>query len=90
MPADGIAIQVSVAIERPFPAWLRRKAWPPRIDPSQFVGPLEGLPGRIGVYQWHGLVRSFEVTVMLFFGRNRPTARQVAGAEAELRAAAFP
>src|SRR5260370_806979 len=56
MPADGIAIQVSVAIERPFPAWLRRKAWPPRIHPSQFVGPLEALPGRICPYPFPRLV----------------------------------
>jgi hypothetical protein len=90
MPADGIAIQVSVAIERPLPASLRRKAWPPRIEPSQVVGPFEGLPGRIGVYQWHGVVRSLEVNVMLFFGRNRATERQVAAAEAELRAGAIP
>ena len=87
MPASGIAIQISRVSERPLPAWMRPKSWPPRIDPSQVVGPFEGLPRRIGVYQWHGLVGPFEANVMIFFGRGRPTAKQLAAAETELRAA---
>jgi hypothetical protein len=90
IPADGVAIQVSLATERPFPAWLRRRPWPPRVDSSLVVAPFEGLPGRIGVYQWHGLVRSFEAQVMIFFGRSRPTPHQLSAAEAELRAATIP
>jgi hypothetical protein len=89
MPADGIAIQISLAIERPFPTWLHQRIWPPRIDPRKVVAPFEGLPGRIGVYQWIGLVGRVEASVMLFFGRSHPTSRQLAAAEAELGAAAI-
>ena len=90
MPANGIAIQISLAIERPFPAWLHQRSWPPHIDPRTVVAPFEGLPGRIGVYQWIGLVGRVEANVMLFFGRSRPTSRQLHAAEAELGAAGIP
>jgi hypothetical protein len=90
IPADGIAIQISLAIEQPFPTWLHQRAWPPHISAREVVAPFEGLPGRIGVYQWIGLVGRVEANVMLFFGRSRPTSCQLAAAEAELRAAAVP
>lgn len=50
MPADGVAIQVTVAIARP--ARLKRTfAWPPQIRRGEVNASFEGLPGRIGVYQ---------------------------------------
>jgi hypothetical protein len=84
MPADGIAIQVSVAIEHPArvkPAF----AWPPQIRRGDVNAGFEGLPGRIGVYQGSTRVDEREVFVFVFFGRGKPTARQLDRANTELR-----
>ena len=88
MRGDGIAIQISVAIERPVRV-ARTFAWPPRVSgPSVHAG-FEGLPGRIGVYQGSTLVGKRELSVFVFFGRSRPTARQLHSANAELRRSHF-
>jgi hypothetical protein len=86
MPADGIAIQVTVAIERP--ARLKRTfAWPPQIRRREVNAGFEGLPGRIGVYQASIRIGQREVLVFVFFGRGKPTASQLRGANTELRRA---
>jgi hypothetical protein len=84
MGRRGIAIQVTIAIEHPI--WGRRTfAWPPRVRRRDVHAGFEGLPGRISVFQGSTLVGRREVTVMLFFGQARPTARQIRRANSELR-----
>jgi hypothetical protein len=86
MPAAGIAIQITVSIERP--ARVRRTfTWPPQIRRTDVNGGFEGLPGRIGVYQGSTRVGEREVFVFVFFGRGEPTARQLDRANGELRLA---
>jgi hypothetical protein len=89
LPADGIVIQVSVSFERP-----RRSPtephWPIRIERALIASPFEGLPARVGVFQQIARAGLFDVSVFVFFGRPRPTARQLALAESELRAARVP
>jgi len=88
MHAQDIAIKVTVAIEHP----LRTKrtfAWPPRVVRRAAVGPFEGLPARIGVYQGATLVGSREVFVFIVFGRAVPTDRQLRRVNAELQRARF-
>ena len=88
MPADGIAIQVTVAIEHP--ARLKPTfTWPPQIKRDEVHAGFEGLPGRIAVYQGSTRVGGREVFVFVFFGRGKPTARQLGGASARLRHARF-
>jgi hypothetical protein len=88
LPAKGIAIQVSLALERPAVA-KQALAWPPRVELAD-IGGLEGVPDRIGVYQRFARVGRFEAYVFVFFGRSRPTAAQLAASNAELRAAQMP
>jgi hypothetical protein len=84
MPADGVAIQVTVAIERP--TRVRRTfAWPLQIKRSAVNAGFEGLPGRIGVYQASTRIGEREVLIFVFFGRGKPTARQLGRANTELR-----
>jgi hypothetical protein len=89
LPPDGIAIQISVARENPLV--LRNPLpLPVRVSFAAVVAPFEGLPPRIGVFQTSGRRGRDEVLVTVFFGRSRPTAAQLARAEAELRAAQLP
>jgi hypothetical protein len=88
MPAGGIVIQLSVALEHP-PVASRRTGWPLRVDRGR-VGGLEGVPARIGVYQIFARVDERGVYAFVFFGRSRPSAPQLAAANAELRAAKLP
>jgi hypothetical protein len=84
MPADGIAIQVTVSIERP--SRVRRTfTWPLQIKRSAVNAGFEGLPGRIGVYQGSTRVGEREVFVFVFFGRGKPTMGQLDRANTELR-----
>jgi hypothetical protein len=84
MRRNGIAIQVTVAIEHPI--WGRRTfAWPPQIRRAGVSAGFEGLPGRIGVYQGATLVGRREVSLIVFFGQARPTIRQVGRANTQLR-----
>lgn len=89
LPPDGIAIQISLAIEHPIVA-KRRTAWPLQVRTRDVVAPFEGLPGRIGVYQSFARVGRYEVYLFVFFGRSRPSARQLAAANAELGTARLP
>jgi hypothetical protein len=82
LPADGVALQVTVSHERS-PLANRALTWPPVVDPRRVEG-LEGLPARIGVYQ-RVIERGAEsVYVLAYFGRARPTAPQLRRADAEL------
>jgi hypothetical protein len=86
-PRD-IAIQLVVVLERP----LRTKrtfAWTLRVTRRSVVGPFEGLPARIGVYQGAILIGKREVSVFIVFGGAVPTNRQLRRANAELRRARF-
>jgi hypothetical protein len=84
MPADGIAIQVTVSVERP--SRVRPTfTWPLQIKRSEVNAGFEGLPGRIGVYQRSTRVGGRQIFVFVFFGRGKPTARHVHRANTELR-----
>ena len=87
LPPDGVAIQLSLA-DAKSPAWVKPMRWPPRLRPV--VNSFEGLPTRIGVVQLIGRLRGFEAYLWVFYGRPRPSERQVALARAELRAARLP
>ena len=89
LPADGVAIQISLAIEHPIVA-RRRLTWPATVRAHAVVAPFEGLPGRIGVYQRFARLGRYEVYLWVFFGRSRPSARQLAAANAELHTARLP
>jgi hypothetical protein len=84
LPPDGIALQVTVARERPLVA-RHALRWPPRIRAREVTAGFEGVPHRYGVYQLFARFNHVEAYVWAFFGRARPTARQLAAANAELR-----
>ena len=87
MSAGDIAIQIDLGVER---RRLRPTfTWPPHITRNQVTGPLEGLPGRIGAWQGRTLLGRSEVFVLVVFGRARPSDRQLARANAELRRVRF-
>jgi hypothetical protein len=87
LPPDGIVIQLTDARERP--PYGRPGSWPTRIRASQVSrgpGAGEGMPDRISYAQL--IVRSphdVEHFLWLWFGRSRPTAQQLARANAELQ-----
>lgn len=85
LPPDGIVIQLSDARERP--PYGPRRSWPAQIRPSEVIsGPFEGEPARISYAQL--VVRSpkdVEHFLFVWFGRARPTAQQLARANAELQ-----
>ena len=84
MPADGVAIQITAAIERPVRI-VRTVAWPPQVSRADVHAGFEGLPGRIGAYQASTLVGTREVSLFVWFGRGRPTVGQLSRANIELR-----
>ena len=86
MPRDGVAIQVTTAVEHPVRA-LHTFAWPPQIKGAQVRAGFEGLPARIGVYQASSLIERREISLFVWFGRSRPTARQLSRANSQLRRA---
>jgi hypothetical protein len=84
LPRDGIAIQVSIASERP-PPTFPKLSWPPKISRSQ-IGGLEGVPARFGVYQSSSRIAARRVAlVFVFFGRGTPAVAELARANAQLR-----
>jgi hypothetical protein len=84
MPTAGIAIQITVAVEHPVKA-VPAFAWPPHVSQAKVHAGFEGLPGRIGVYQASSLLGEPEVSLFVWFGRSKPTARQLNRANTELR-----
>jgi hypothetical protein len=89
LPPDGIAIQITLALERP-PVAKRTLSWPPQVRRAEIGAGFEGVSRRFGVYQRFARVGRYEAYVWVFFGRSRPTARQFAAANAELRTAQLP
>jgi len=87
LPPDGIVIQLTDTRERP--PYGRPGNWPTRIRASQVIrgpGAGEGVPDRISYAQL--VVRSphdVEHFLWVWFGRSRPTAQQLARANAELQ-----
>jgi hypothetical protein len=86
MPAEGIAIEITVAIEKPLRI-DRIFAWPARVSRDEVHAGFEGLPRRVAVYQASGRVGVREVFIFVFFGQATPTVRQLAQANTELRRA---
>jgi hypothetical protein len=84
MPRNGIAIQITVVIEHPVRA-VHTFAWPPQVNGAQVSAGFEGLPARIGLYQASSLIGKREVSLFVWFGRSRPTVRQLSRANTELR-----
>jgi hypothetical protein len=89
LPADGIAIQITLARERP-PRAKATLAWLPQVHRSEVSKGFEGIQRRIGVYQRFARLGRYEAYVWVFFGRSRPTARQLTAANTELRTARLP
>jgi hypothetical protein len=83
LPPDGIVIQLQSGTERPLVT--RPRPWPPRIRAHDVTGPFEGEPPKYGVFQYTARTGSIERSVFVWFGRPRPTAQQLARANAELR-----
>ncbi len=84
LPPDGVALQVTAAIEHP-PVAPHAPSWPPTIRAGDVTAGLEGIPSRYGVYQRLARFGETEGYVWAFFGRSRPTRAQLAAANAELR-----
>jgi len=89
LPAGGVAIQISLIRENPATA-TEAVVWPAQVRAADIVSPFEGLPSRIGVYRRFARTGSYEVYMLVAFGRAHPTAAQLALANAELRAAKLP
>jgi hypothetical protein len=85
----GVSIQVSLIRESP-PVAKETLAWPPQIRAADVFSPFEGLPSRIAVYKKFARVGAYEVYLIVLFGRSNPDARQLAAANAALRAAVIP
>lgn len=87
LPADGIAM--SLLLGRGPNAPKRTLRWPPRLR-GEDAKSFEGLPARVGVIRRAGLVHGFTTYLFVFFGRARPTAAQLARAQAELAQVELP
>lgn len=83
LPPDGIVIQELNGRERP--SVFGARPWPPRIRAHDVVGPFEGEPAKYGMFQFTARTGSLERSLFVWFGRARPTAQQLARANAELR-----
>ena len=84
LPPQGIALQVTAAIEHP-PVAPRASSWPPAIRAGDVTAGLEGISARSGVYQRLARFGEAEAYVWAFFGRAHPTRARLAEANAELR-----
>ncbi len=87
LPSDGIAI--TLVVGRGPRAPKRALQWPPRLRPGEAQS-LKGLPSDIGVIKRAGVRHGFTTYLFVFFGRPRPTAAQVAHADAELARVELP
>jgi hypothetical protein len=87
LPGDGVAMQLTLARERPLPNGAL--SWPARFRAGEAQS-FEGLPARIGTIQRAGRRHGFYASLIVFFGRPHPTPRQLARAEAELATARLP
>ena len=87
LPSDGIAM--TLVVGRGPNAPKQRLDWPPPPRAGDAKS-LEGLPARIGVIQRSGRLHGFTAYLFAFFGRARPTAAQLARAQAELARVELP
>jgi hypothetical protein len=87
LPSDGIAM--TLVVGRGPNAPKQRLDWPPPLRAGDAKS-LEGLPARIGVIQRSGRLHGFTAYLFAFFGRARPTAAQLARAQAELARVELP
>ena len=87
LPSDGIAM--TLVVGRGPNAPKQRLDWPPPLRAGDAKS-LEGLPARIGVIQRSGRLHGFTTYLFAFFGRARPTAAQLARAQAELGGVELP
>lgn len=83
LPRDGIILQVTISTAGRH-VGRRGGAWPPTIRAGNLSG-IEGVSSRYGVFQRSARYGRRDVYVWAFFGRARPTASQLAAANAELR-----
>jgi hypothetical protein len=83
LPPSGIVIQLTNVRERPLHG--APQAWPPRIAGADVSAGMEGVPRRYGVV--HQFLRDgrHERDLWIWFGRSRPTERQLAAVNAQLR-----
>jgi hypothetical protein len=86
IPSDGIAIRFTVALE-PTARARRTFKWPAQVSLAEVNAPFEGLPSRIGVYQASTRVGTRDLFVFVYFGRDKPSTRQLKTANDELREA---
>ena len=89
LPRTGIAIQIILSRERP-PAAKTTMRWPPQARRSDVTAGFEGLPRRIGVFQRFARAGTYQAYVWVFFGRSKPTTRELTAANAELKTARLP
>ena len=89
LPADGVAIQISLLREIPLTA-TETATWPLRVRRADVVAPFEGLPARVSAYRLFAQVNRYEVYALVLFGRSKPTAVQLAAANLQLRTARLP
>jgi hypothetical protein len=86
LPPGGIVIQLTNGRERHPHARVGR--WPVVIRREDLHrGGAEGIPRRVAYAQWFIRRRGIEHYLWVWFGRRRPTPRQLARANAELRTA---
>jgi hypothetical protein len=85
LPPSGIVIQLTDARERP--PFRRRGSWPPQLRAQNVLhGPFESVPARISmIYRGVRSGDGVEHFLYVWFGREHPTASQLARANAELR-----
>jgi hypothetical protein len=83
LPPDGIVIQLTEGRERPLVG--PPGTWPPRIRRADVSAGLEGVPRRYGVVQMFVRTGVRERFLWVWFGRAKPTSRQLARANAQVR-----
>ena len=83
LPRDGIVIQLTVATEPR--VHFRAVRWPTQITAADVLSGFEGVPARYGFVQQYTHTGRVEHLLWVWFGRARPTAAQLAAANAQLR-----
>jgi hypothetical protein len=85
LPPGGILIQLG-NFPAEHPPQASRGRWPPRIRRKDLIGGGgDGIPRHVGYAEWFIRRDGVENYLWVWFGRVRPTRRQLARANAELR-----
>jgi hypothetical protein len=82
LPPGGIVIQLTYGRERP--AFGETGPWPITLHPGDVRAGFEGVPRRFGVAQRMVRTGGIERSLMVWFGRSRPTTEQLRAANAQL------